>query len=541
MSISSFTFTYIAVVETGEIIHTLEGKAATLSHDGATIATIRDDEFLMLWDFETGLLIKDHDPRISSMVSLAFSPDDTALTIGDRNGIVWVWDIETNETIYRLDAHNETITQLAYSPDGVTLAVASQDATITIWDIESADLLQTLTEHRNSINDITYSPDGTLFASTGSLEYQTIIWNTDTWEPEHRLLSSSGDAEAVTFSADGVSLFIGSSYGSVSIWNLETFESKVLFNRLTNSIYSPDGTQIAVINDLSIDILDFNTLTKQQTLYTYGCGISDVIVDIIFSLDGRQVAAEINDGNMYIWDVESAERLFYFDMRFKHLSNITYAPDSQTFATAAITSNVHPSSQYSIMIWDSETGEHIQTLYGLHGFVRSLHYSPDGSILTARVGDGAQVVLVWDVETGNILDEILSQQDDLEGCALMSSPASHLTGFEVTIQRQSNILEICDLSIGESIQTIPHTYDEVNSYAFSPDGSLLITTGYTSGYLRADFSMLLWDVVTGKLLYEIVNPHHEHPIDRIIFASDGQTFMTYAPDGKIIIWGITNP
>ena len=70
--------------------------------------------------------------------ALAFSPDDTVLLAGLRNGSIELFDMTIGEKIKTLDGHTSIVETLVFSPDGKTLASTGQDGTILVWDWEEA-------------------------------------------------------------------------------------------------------------------------------------------------------------------------------------------------------------------------------------------------------------------------------------------------------------------------------------------------------------------------------------------------------------------
>ena len=67
---------------------------------------------------------------------LAFSPDDTVLVAGFRNGGIELWDLATGNKLTTLDGHTGPVGTLVFSPDGKTLVSTGQDGTILVWDWE---------------------------------------------------------------------------------------------------------------------------------------------------------------------------------------------------------------------------------------------------------------------------------------------------------------------------------------------------------------------------------------------------------------------
>jgi WD40 repeat protein len=66
---------------------------------------------------------------------LAFSPDETILAVEIDPGVV-LWDAETGEILKRLQGFEGDILQLSFSPDGNILAAATTEE-VTLWDLSA--------------------------------------------------------------------------------------------------------------------------------------------------------------------------------------------------------------------------------------------------------------------------------------------------------------------------------------------------------------------------------------------------------------------
>src|SRR5688572_5698931 len=68
------------------------------------------------------------------VTSVAFSPDDRVLASGGADDRVILWDVETG-TVVRFSSENkEQVESIAFSPDGKTLASASVHGIVKLWD-----------------------------------------------------------------------------------------------------------------------------------------------------------------------------------------------------------------------------------------------------------------------------------------------------------------------------------------------------------------------------------------------------------------------
>ena len=101
----------------------------------STLLAVGSNQKIRLLGSSKQPLLKDG-PR--GATSLAFSPDDTVLIAGLRNGGIELFDLTTGEKIKTLKGHTATVEALVFSSDGKTLASTGQDGTILVWDWEAA-------------------------------------------------------------------------------------------------------------------------------------------------------------------------------------------------------------------------------------------------------------------------------------------------------------------------------------------------------------------------------------------------------------------
>ena len=119
----NFTVTYSDIIE-----------ALVFSSNGTLLAVGSNQKIRLLGSGKQPPL-KDA-PRGTK--SLAFSPDDTVLVAGLRNGSIELFDLTTGEKIDTLKGHTATVETLVFSPDGKTLVSTGEDGTILVWDWDEA-------------------------------------------------------------------------------------------------------------------------------------------------------------------------------------------------------------------------------------------------------------------------------------------------------------------------------------------------------------------------------------------------------------------
>jgi len=110
---------------------------------GKTLASMRWDNTIKLWDVKTGkerANLKGHTDRVDTV---AFTPDGKTLAswcnkTGSQEKTIRLWDVATGKEHAILTGHTDFVNRVAYSPDGKTLASVSADKTIKLWDVPAA-------------------------------------------------------------------------------------------------------------------------------------------------------------------------------------------------------------------------------------------------------------------------------------------------------------------------------------------------------------------------------------------------------------------
>ncbi|MCH2612241.1 MAG: hypothetical protein MK006_14350 [Pirellulales bacterium] len=100
--------------------------------------------------------------------SVAFSPDNTTIASGSRDGTVTLWDSQSGAEIRTLTGHAGIVRSVAFSPDGKTIASVSFDKTVRLWDSQTGEENKTLTAHQRDVHSIAFSPDGKTIAIAGN-------------------------------------------------------------------------------------------------------------------------------------------------------------------------------------------------------------------------------------------------------------------------------------------------------------------------------------------------------------------------------------
>ncbi|MEH2167685.1 MAG: WD40 repeat domain-containing protein [Nostoc sp.] len=402
---------------------------------------------------------------LDRITSLAFSPDNQLLAIGDSTGVITLWRLSKGwlrplrarkiRTLISCESC-EPVKTLAFSPDGELLAsgLGDNNSGITLWNVKNGKKHQTFSGHlvkankistANSINrdNLAVSPDGKIVAYIDIAHSMIKLWGTQNVGLLGRFEICGDIVSKIVFSQNS-KFIIGvqdrfSNFNHVFPQNIITWE--VATGKKVKSIdylsqgdwdstsVNQYGDLLAIIDPvtLSIKVLEVHT---GQTLCTLRSGYEHVW-QIIFSPDKRLLATQHSMSEFAIWEITTGRLI-----RTIHNENledymylggpdpVLFSPDGELLAIAATR---------NITLWQVSSGEKIHTIDRVHrAWGRCMAFSPNGQTLAFTITDEAPLRL-WNLETGNetcLIDQsdytVSSLDFSLNGQVLVSIAAARL-------------------------------------------------------------------------------------------------------------------
>lgn len=302
-------------------LHTLTGHSGTLSSvntlaispDSHTLASGSDDKNIKLWDLNTKKVLASLSGHSQAVKSVAFSPDGKILASASDDKTIKLWQVETLEEICTLLGHAHTVKSVAFSPDGQILASGSWDKTIKLWDIYTGKEICTITGHQLQVNSVAFSPQGQLLASA-SYDRTIRLWQIEGSQKEiqnrpcYSLLSTlSGHAWAVltvAFSPDGKILATGSDDNTIKLWEVNTGQLICTLVGHSWSVvavaFTADGeTLLSASCDKTVKLWRVSTAEEIVTLSGHIDSVSAVAVSKVIQL----IASGSRDKTIKLWQL----------------------------------------------------------------------------------------------------------------------------------------------------------------------------------------------------------------------------------------------
>ena len=389
----------------GEKIHTVpvSGWVFADSPDGKKLAVISQDaQFIKVLDgssFETLYSIVYPSNQIERM---GFSPDGSQLAAVGRDRKVHIWDANNGIEILTLAGHNEFIVTLAFSPDGKQLASGSYDGQIKVWSLEPSP--EVLTFPNLIAARFAVSPDGTRIAANGVLDLETgkpdrfQVWDLRSAKLLFEQATYQSRGMAVAFSPDGKEI---AASGSDLIIQIRDASSGSLIHalpvedrRINGIAYRSDGKLFAAVGTSGrVELLDRST---GKALLSWDAGLGS-LSNVVFSPDGSQLAVVSDDTNdAKVFDATTGKEVLVLKGHTNSNWGIDYHPDGTRLVTAG--------RDATARVWDAKTGELLMTLTGHTTTIGTVHFSPDGTQIATGGADGK--VYVWDTFTGQQVLEV---------------------------------------------------------------------------------------------------------------------------------------
>ena len=381
--------------------HTDQIRSLTFSLDGTFLVSGSNDKTVLLWDVQTGGVVKSFCGHTDKVLSVSISLDHTTIASGSQDHTIRLWNIQTGECNCVIARHGD-INSVSFSlTDPQHLISASNSNTIEHWDTKGCQI-GSACEGRY----VVFSPDGSCFISWW--EKVATIRNSDSGVVVAELQVPSDKLECCCFSPNG-NLVAGGAGRTIYVWDTTGSDP-----RLIETLVGHTGEIESLTFSSSLTSIARDGLVK---FWQIGASpMNPVAADIIpipptiyrinsTSLQTRDgIAITCNSaGEVKAWDLTTGLCKASFQTPAK--GNIWR--DAQLIEGRLVLAWWKGKK---INIWDAEKVEVVQTM--------SSSWSDINGISGIRIsGDGSKVfcpceksILAWSIWTGDIIGRV-----ELEG------------------------------------------------------------------------------------------------------------------------------
>jgi WD40 repeat protein len=317
------------------------------------------------------------------------------------------------EPLLILRGHSERVVRVRFSADGKLLATAGGDHVACLWDAATGKKLHTLKGHAGYVDGLAFNRDGTLLATNSANSVK--IWATDTGREvlsvpgnytfggSNAVAFCNGGQQIITAHSPFVDKVKGRFVDELTVWNAKTGKPDTTLQKITNGVLSltcsNDGRRLASGNgDGSVVVWEVASFNVALTL---SAGHRNSVLEVAFSPDSKRLATASFFGHIKVWDLPSDQAALSVWGHTGHAFAVQFSPDGKLLASAGnhFNRNLDGSdgSVGQVRLWDALSGKELSVLQGTKEDCGSgsVAFSPDGKRLATAHGDGT--VRIWDV------------------------------------------------------------------------------------------------------------------------------------------------
>lgn len=392
-----------------------------------------------------------------SVVGFDWSPDGSRLAVVSAAGETrTLWLVDVADFGKQTKLHTGPIDgSVNWSPDGKRLAVSIGNR-LHVISAEGGGMPTLIAGQEGENQTPAWSPDG-----------RQIAFVSTRTQPAGAAAPVAGGARSAKLvelkrhqrgkvvygldvSKDGRKALLGGK-NDLGVWNLEDDSSELLPTRGEWVRLSPGGNMVALCGPLiKVTLANAETGKLIRDLHT-----GSMCTNADFSPDGKRLVCGTIDKQAIAFDVDSGKRLCTFDDHHAPITRTSFlptgeaisngqdkqlriwnpetakqrlaiahpevpwglavSPDGRLIATGTggvtegnpIMQRILPAEDYTVRLWDADTGKLVREMKGHTGVVYVLAFAPDGRTLVSGSWDGS--IRLWDVPGGQELATVQGQ------------------------------------------------------------------------------------------------------------------------------------
>jgi WD40 repeat protein/beta-lactamase regulating signal transducer with metallopeptidase domain len=450
--------------------------------------------------------------------------------------------------------HGGNVTFVAFGPEGKTLITAGQDSTVRVWDLATGQEIRRFGNERRAEGQPAVPVPPAVPARAKLVAPAKAPAQPKEIKPP---TSQQATIPAEKAQVDVKQALIEAEIALKKAQAAAAAQAIVLPPAVaatgSSVAVARDGKTLAIANANIYPIHLYDVASGKETRTIEGVRSVFGLTSLLFSPDGRALAARTTDGAVVLWDTTTGQEVQRIsaptppsNVRSVPPTNVrgggpgmAFGPDGKTLAVATTEFKQQANSltiATSVKLWDVATGKETGQIQGPDGQILSdVAFAPNGKVLAYGA---LNVVRVCGADTGKDLIPI-TLTDRIASLAFAPD------GKSLAVALQSQQVFVWDAETGKeryrlgeptlsrngptaALATV--ATPEIRAVAYSPDGKQIVTASGST--------VRLWDSTTGKEMP--LAEGHQAALIAVALSTDGKTAVSWGADYSIRRWDATS-
>jgi WD40 repeat protein len=456
--------------------HTGWVRDVSFSADSQLLASASSDGTVRIWDIASQTCLKIIEAHGDWVWRIQFATRKSlVVSFGvDRKCKVWYWKL--GKAVLSFTIKDKALRNVMFEPNNGIVASCSIEG-IKLWSVWRLQHLRSITEYATHLRRVVFSPDG-YWIIGADLNCQIHCWEVATGKRIHTLIGHTSQISEVNFSESGE--IISTCLDQIRLWHPETGTC------LRTIVLNQEGSRVA----------DYRppTLTHPELLATGS-----------------------DNGVIKLWNISTGDCMMNALGKFASMLTLAIHPTAANqCATGDTIGNIY--------LWDCAASKLVPTvLQGHQGMVLSVAYSPSGRFLAS--GSHDRTIKIWDTITGDCLQTLQGHTDHIAQLAFITEQRLLSGSYDLTLREwnwAANTSQILPFNDADFILGMTLTPDRTRLAIATPKEFLEIFNLSSQHSER-------WPFVGNRIHYLVFQPDHS-----LVGVTDGGILNYWDPQGKII-------